>query len=50
VAFYILYEVYHHEQNVTTTPFEAVVYNSLKACASEHLAITGLNLAQTTQD
>ena len=35
VAFYILYEVYHHEQNITTTPFEAVVYNSLKACAQE---------------
>jgi hypothetical protein len=35
VAFYILYEVYHHEQNVKTTPFEAVVYNCLQACATE---------------
>ena len=32
VAFYILYEVYHHE-NVQMTPFEAVVYSSLQACA-----------------
>lgn len=35
VAFYILYEAYHHESNVKTTPFEAVVYNSLQACATE---------------
>lgn len=35
VAFYILYEVYHDQQNVKTTPFEAVVYNSLQACATE---------------
>ena len=28
VAFYILYEVYHHE-NVQMTPFEAVVFNTL---------------------
>lgn len=35
VAFYILYEAYHHEQNVKTTPFEAVVYSALQACATE---------------
>jgi len=43
VAFYILYEVYHHEQNVKTTPFEAVVYNCLQACATE------IQLAQQAQ-
>ena len=30
VAFYILYEVYHHEPNVESTPFEAVVLNTLQ--------------------
>ena len=38
VAFYILYEVYHHE-NVSLTPFEAVVYNSLQACAQAHASL-----------
>ena len=35
MAFYILYETYHQE-NVQETPFEAVVYNSLQACAQAH--------------
>ena len=33
VAFYILYEVYRHENVVQMTPFEAVVYSSLQSCA-----------------
>jgi hypothetical protein len=32
VAFYILYELYHHE-NVKSTPFEAVVLSSFQTCA-----------------
>lgn len=35
VAFYILYEAYHHESNIKATPFEAVVYNCLQACTTE---------------
>ena len=35
VAFYILYEVYHHE-NVQMTPFEAGVYSSLQSCAQAY--------------
>lgn len=35
VAFYILYETYHHE-NVQMTPFEAVVYSSLQSCAQAY--------------
>lgn len=35
MAFYILYELYHHE-NVKSTPFEAVVLSSIQTCI-EHL-------------
>jgi hypothetical protein len=31
VAFYILYELYHHE-NVKTTPFVPIVLRSLQEC------------------
>jgi hypothetical protein len=33
ISFYILYELYHHE-NVKSTPFEAVVLSSIQTCAS----------------
>lgn len=36
MAFYILYELYHHEISVKSTPFEAVVLSSIQTCI-EHL-------------
>ena len=50
MAFYILYEVYHHEPNVQSTPFEAVVLNTLQTYAQVSQASTeigGLGAEET---